>query len=254
MTVLLAIERFSVRYGRMIAVNDIALEARAGEVTAVIGPNGAGKTSLVNAIMGLVPFDGSLAFPCWPAATRSTEARIRAQICLVPETRDLFGPMTVLDNLRLGAFALLGERGFDMEARLAEIFALFPRLEERRGQRADTLSGGERQMLALGRALMLRPRFLMLDEPSLGLAPMIVAEMFRIIRRLRDNGVSILLIEQNARAALAVSDRAYVLETGAVQLAGRADAIAADPRILEVYLGGAMTSSGDDRRSLTGMA
>jgi len=237
MTVLLRIERFSVRYGRLLAVDDVSLEARAGEVTTVIGPNGAGKTSLVNAIMGLVPHEGSLAFPAWPEASRSIEARIRARISLVPETRDLFGPMSVLDNLRLGAFALRREAGFDMASRLAEIFALFPRLAERRDQRADTLSGGERQMLALGRALMLRPKFLMLDEPSLGLAPMIVAEMFRIIQRLKGGGVSILLIEQNARAALRISDRAYVLENGAVHLAGKASDIAADPRVIDAYLG-----------------
>jgi branched-chain amino acid transport system ATP-binding protein len=245
MTVLLEIERFTVRYDRLIAVNDVSLQAHAGEVTAVIGPNGAGKTSLVNAVMGLVPFDGRLAFPTWPQAARSTEARVCARISLVPETRDLFGPMTVFDNLRLGAFAARGEPSFDMTDRLDGIFRLFPRLAERRDQRADTLSGGERQMLALGRALMLRPRFLMLDEPSLGLAPLIVAEMFRVIARLRDEGVSILLIEQNARAALRLSDRAYVLENGAVRLHGMASDIAADPRVIEAYLGGSMAPASD---------
>jgi branched-chain amino acid transport system ATP-binding protein len=252
MTALLDIERFTVRYDRLIAVSDVSLQAHAGEVTAVIGPNGAGKTSLVNAVMGLVPFDGRLAFPAWPRAVRSTEARVRAGISLVPETRDLFGPMTVFDNLRLGAFAARDERGFDMADRLDGIFRLFPRLAERRGQRADTLSGGERQMLALGRALMLRPRFLMLDEPSLGLAPLIVAEMFRVIARLRDDGVSILLIEQNARAALRVSDRAYVLENGAVRAHGRAADIAADPRVIEAYLGGAMAPAADLRQRQSG--
>lgn len=252
MTALLRIERFSVRYGRLLAVNDVSLEAHAGEVTAVIGPNGAGKTSLVNAIMGLIPFEGSVAFPAWPAAARSIEARIRARISLVPETRDLFGPMSVLDNLRLGAFALRSEVGFDMASRLTGVFKLFPRLAERREQRADTLSGGERQMLALGRALMLRPSFLMLDEPSLGLAPLIVAEMFRIIQRLKNDGVSILLIEQNARAALRISDRAYVLENGAVHLAGGASEIAADPRIIDAYLGGSMTAADDGRQRLSG--
>jgi branched-chain amino acid transport system ATP-binding protein len=252
MTALLKIERFSVRYGRLLAVDDVSLEACAGEVTTVIGPNGAGKTSLVNAIMGLVPFEGSLAFPYWPEASRSIEARIRARISLVPETRDLFGPMSVLDNLRLGAFVLRKEAGFDMDSRLGGIFALFPRLAERRDQRADTLSGGERQMLALGRALMLRPSFLMLDEPSLGLAPMIVAEMFRIIQRLKEDGVSILLIEQNARAALRISDRAYVLENGAVHLAGKASEIAADPRVIDAYLGGSMAHADDGRQRLSG--
>jgi len=252
MTALLEIERFTVRYDRLVAVNDVSLQARVGEVTAVIGPNGAGKTSLVNAVMGLVPFDGRLAFPIWPEAVRSTEARVRARISLVPETRDLFGPMTVFDNLRLGAFVARGEPGFDMQSRLADIFKLFPRLAERRDQRADTLSGGERQMLALGRALMLRPRFLMLDEPSLGLAPLIVAEIFRVIARLRDDGVSILLIEQNARAALRVSDRAYVLENGAVCLHGKASDIAADPRVIEAYLGGSISQASDIRQRHSG--
>jgi branched-chain amino acid transport system ATP-binding protein len=252
MTVLLEIERFTVRYDRLIAVNDVSLQAHAGEVTAVIGPNGAGKTSLVNAVMGLVPFDGRLAFPAWPQAARSTEARVRARISLVPETRDLFGPMTVFDNLRLGAFTARGGRDFDMAVRLDETFRLFPRLAERRNQRADTLSGGERQMLALGRALTLRPRFLMLDEPSLGLAPLIVAEMFRVIARLRAEGVSILLIEQNARAALRVSDHAYVLENGAVRLHGKASDIAADPRVIEAYLGGSMAPASDRRQLQSG--
>jgi branched-chain amino acid transport system ATP-binding protein len=254
MTALLEVERFTVRYGRLVAVKEVSLQANAGEVTAVIGPNGAGKTSLVNAIMGLVPFEGRLAFPAWPQAVRSIEARIAARISLVPETRDLFGLMSVFDNLRLGAFAERGKRGFDMQARLAEIFALFPRLAERREQRADTLSGGERQMLALGRALMLRPAFLMLDEPSLGLAPMIVAEMFHIIERLRTEGVSILLIEQNARAALRISDRAYVLENGAVRLSGRASDIAADARVVDAYLGGSMVPAADGRHRLVGTA
>ncbi|MBN8988869.1 MAG: ABC transporter ATP-binding protein [Rhizobiales bacterium] len=252
MTALLEIERFTVRYDRLVAVNDVSLQANAGEVTAVIGPNGAGKTSLVNAVMGLVPFEGRLAFPAWPQVAHSTEARVRARISLVPETRDLFGPMTVFDNLRLGAFAARGERDFDMAARLDETFRLFPRLAERRDQRADTLSGGERQMLALGRALMLRPRFLMLDEPSLGLAPLIVAEVFRVIARLRDQGVSILLIEQNARAALRLSDRAYVLENGAVRLHGKASDIAADPRVIEAYLGGSVALASDRRERQSG--
>ncbi len=142
MTVLLQLERFVVRYGRLTAVNDVSLEARAGEVTAVIGPNGAGKTSLVNAVMGLVPSGGRLLFPQWPEASRSIEARVRARISLVPETRDLFGPMTVLDNLKLGAFSARMEPRFDMRAQLAGIFRLFPRLDERQNQQASTLSGG----------------------------------------------------------------------------------------------------------------
>ena len=237
MSVLLRIERFGVRYGRLTALNDVSLEARAGEVTTVIGPNGAGKTTLVNAVMGLVPSSGTLAFPAWPGAGRSVEARVRSRIVLVPETRDLFGPMSVIDNLRLGAFAARHEKGFDVASRLREIFDIFPRLQERRSQLAQTLSGGERQMLALGRALMMRPRFLMLDEPSLGLAPLIVAEIFRVIERLKRDGVSILLIEQNARAALRIADSAYVLEGGSVQLSGPAHEVAEDDRVMSTYLG-----------------
>lgn len=237
MSVLLRLERFGVRYGRLVALNDVSLEARAGEVTAVIGPNGAGKTTLVNAVMGLVPASGTLAFPTWPEAGRSVETRVRSRVVLVPETRDLFGPMSVLDNLRLGAFAARHEKGFDIAARLRGVFEIFPRLQERQAQLAQTLSGGERQMLALGRALMMRPRFLMLDEPSLGLAPLIVAEIFRVIERLKGDGVSILLIEQNARAALRIADSAYVLEGGSVQLSGPAHDVAEDERVMNTYLG-----------------
>lgn len=237
MTALLEIEGLDVRYGRLQALRGVSLSVGPGEVTAVVGPNGAGKTSLVNAVMGLIPSTGTIAFPATPEAARSIEARVRARIALVPETRELFGTMTVLDNLRLGAFGQRHDRSLDIRAQLASIYRLFPRLEERSGQLAQTLSGGERQMLALGRALMMRPRLLMLDEPSLGLAPLIVAEIFRVIERLKAEGVAILLIEQNARAALRVSDRAYVLENGSVQLHGKASDLAANPRIIDSYLG-----------------
>lgn len=234
---MLEVDHLCVRYGRIVALEDVSMRVEEGQVTAVIGPNGAGKTSLVNAIMGLIPSSGRIAFPQWPGVERSVEARVRARVALVPETRDLFGPMTVEDNLRLGAYALRDERQSRKQERLREVFATFPRLAERRGQLAHTLSGGERQMLALGRALMAGPRLLMLDEPSLGLAPLIVADIFRIIGRLKEDGVSILLIEQNARAALKVSDTAYVIESGAVQMQGRASDLAADPKVIESYLG-----------------
>ena len=251
MSVLLEIERFSVHYGRVAAVDDVSMRVGAGEVTAVIGPNGAGKTSLVNAIMGLCASSGRVAFPFAPEAVRSTEARVRARIALVPETRELFGPMTVRDNLRLGAFVLRHDRSCRIDDRIADVFKLFPRLKEREHQLAHTLSGGERQMLALGRALMLRPRLLMLDEPSLGLAPLIVAEIFKVIDRLRKEGVSILLIEQNARAALRISDQAYVLENGSVQLQGRASDVATDPRVIESYLGMGLSRSSAGQTSVT---
>jgi branched-chain amino acid transport system ATP-binding protein len=244
------IENFSVRYNRVVALNDVSLEVAAGEVTAVVGANGAGKTSLVNAAMGLYSHTGCLRFPFAPDAVRSTEARVRARIALVPETRDLFGPMTVRDNLRLGAYVLRHKGQRAAEARIGEIFRLFPRLEERQLQLAHTLSGGERQMLALGRALMLRPRLLMLDEPSLGLAPLLVAEIFRVIERLRSEGVSILLIEQNARAALKIADRAYVLENGTVTIEGRAHDVAADPRVIASYLGISKMAAGREMVSI----
>lgn len=234
---LLEVDRLCVRYGRIAALDDVSMVVREGQVTAVIGPNGAGKTSLVNAIMGLVPSSGRIAFPQWPGAERSVEARVRARVALVPETRELFGPMTVEDNLRLGAYALWDEPRSRKRERLQQVFETFPRLAERRAQLANTLSGGERQMLALGRALMAGPRLMMLDEPSLGLAPLIVAEIFRIIERLKGEGVSILLIEQNARAALRVSDVAYVIEGGTVQMEGPAHDIAGDPKVIESYLG-----------------
>ena len=249
MSILLEIERFSALYNRVVAVEDVSMRVCAGEVTAVIGPNGAGKTSLVNAVMGLCASRGRISFPFAPEAVRSTEARVRARIALVPEKRELFGPMTVRDNLRLGAFAVRHDRASAIDDRMTDIFNLFPRLEERKHQLAQTLSGGERQMLALGRALMLRPRLLMLDEPSLGLAPLIVAEIFRVIDKLKTEGVSILLIEQNARAALRISDHAYVLENGSVQLQGRACDVAADPRVIESYLGMGASPSKSDRTS-----
>jgi branched-chain amino acid transport system ATP-binding protein len=245
MSTVLEVEGLSVRYHRARALSDVSICIAAGEITTVIGPNGAGKTSLVNAVMGLCLSTGRIYFPFAPDAARSVEGRIRAQITLVPETRDLFGPMTVRDNLRLGAYSLRRHPSIDPEARIAEVFRLFPRLQERQRQLAHTLSGGERQMLALGRALMLGPRLLMLDEPSLGLAPLIAAEIFKTIERLRDDGVSILLIEQNARSALRIADRAYVLENGTVQLNGKACEIAADPRVIESYLGIAATSAND---------
>ncbi len=237
MTALLEVDRLSVRYNKLIALSDVSLTVHAGAVTSVIGPNGAGKTSLVNAIMGVIPSTGKIRFPAWPSAVRSIEARVRAHIALVPETRELFGPMTVLDNLRLGAFAQRRDPSLNVNQRLSDVFDLFPRLAERRSQYAQTLSGGERQMLALGRSLMMRPRLLMLDEPSLGLAPLVIADIFAVIQRLKREGVSILLIEQNARAALKISDDAYVLENGIVQLHGRAADMASNPRVIEGYLG-----------------
>jgi branched-chain amino acid transport system ATP-binding protein len=237
MTALLEVEDLHVRYGRIAALSGVSMQVHEGQVTAVVGPNGAGKTSLVTAIMGLTPSSGRISFVKWPGCERSVEARVSARVALVPETRELFGPMSVEDNLRLGAYALRGEPSSEKKSRLHQVYGIFPRLAERRTQLAHTLSGGERQMLALGRALMAAPKLLMLDEPSLGLAPLIVAEVFRTIERLKSEGISILLIEQNARAALKVADAAYVIEGGLVQMHGRASDLARDPKVVESYLG-----------------
>ncbi len=240
-TPILAVSQLSVRYGKIEALHDVSIEVHRGQIVSVIGPNGAGKSTLLNAVMGALPSSGQAAgqirFGDEAVAALPVEKRVALGMCLVPEKRELFASMTVDDNLVLGAYRRkrAGERSFLDQ--LDVVFDLFPRLRERRKQAAGTLSGGERQMLALGRALMGKPDLLMLDEPSLGLAPLIVKEIFHIIGALRGTGVATLLIEQNARAALQVSDYGYVLETGAVALEGRADALAHNPRVIETYLG-----------------
>ena len=236
MTVL-AVDNLSVAYGGIGAVHDVSLRVAAGRIATVIGPNGAGKTTLLGAVMGVLPCCGRVRFAAANMARLPIEDRVRAGMCLVPEKRELFGAMTVEDNLRLGAFRHRAEGVAAATRALDDVFALFPRLRERRRQEAGTLSGGERQMLAMGRALMARPDLLMLDEPSLGLAPLIVREIFRIIAELRARGGAILLVEQNARAALQVADYGYVLETGRVVLEGPSADLAGDSRIMETYLG-----------------
>jgi branched-chain amino acid transport system ATP-binding protein len=226
-----------VSYGQVDAVRGVSLSLAPGQIISVIGPNGAGKTTLMAAVMGLLPCTGVLRFEGEDLQALDVEARVERGMCLVPEKRELFGELTVLDNLQLGAFARR-LRGQALTRRVQSVFDRFPRLAERRGQRADTLSGGERQMLALGRALMSSPRLLLLDEPSLGLAPLIVRDILNIVGQLRDDGVSILLVEQNARAALETSDYGYVLETGEVALSGASDMLACDPRVQATYLGG----------------
>jgi branched-chain amino acid transport system ATP-binding protein len=234
MSDLLAIETLSVAYGRVEAVTGVSLTVAAGEIVTVIGANGAGKSTLLNAAMGLLPARGRIAFDGRDVSQVEAEDRVGLGLCLVAEKRELFASMTVEDNLILGAF----RTGRSLAAEtLADVFERFPRLKERRGQLAGTLSGGERQMLAMGRALMSRPRLLMLDEPSLGLAPKVVIDIFTIIRDLRATGVAILLVEQNARAALNAADRAYVMELGKIGLQGPAAELASDPRIAESYLG-----------------
>lgn len=231
---LLKADALSVSYARAEVVHSVSLEVAAGALVTVIGANGAGKTTLLNAIMGVLPGRGSIVFEGARIDRLALESRVKAGLCLVPERRELFPDLSVEDNLMLGGFRRTrAERTESLE----EIFAKFERLRERRRQLAGTLSGGERQMLAMGRALMARPKLLMLDEPSLGLAPRIVRDVFQILIGLKHSGISILLVEQNARAALEVADYAYVMELGAITNAGPADAIAGDPRLVESYLG-----------------
>ncbi|MES2531218.1 MAG: ABC transporter ATP-binding protein [Pseudomonadota bacterium] len=234
---ILDVRKLTVSYGKVDALVDADLSVGAGQIVTVIGPNGAGKTTMLSAVMGVLPSRGEIELDGVVHRSPPVEKMVRAGMTLVPEKRELFAGMSVEDNLALGAFDRYRRGLRDQAETLAEIFVLFPRLQERRTQLAGTLSGGERQMLAIGRALMARPRLLMLDEPSLGLAPLIVREIFRIIAALRERGVSILLVEQNARAALQVADYAYVLETGAITMHGPAAELAKDPRVVEAYLG-----------------
>lgn len=235
---MLEVSDLHVAYGQVEAVRGVSLNLKKGQIISVIGPNGAGKTTMLAAIMGLLPSHGGLRFQGEDMKNLDVEARVERGLVLVPERRELFGELSVIDNLRLGAYSKRLSSA-QMKQQLDSVYARFPRLAERRPQRADTLSGGERQMLAVGRALMSAPKLLMLDEPSLGLAPLIVQEILAIVRGLRDDGVSILLVEQNARAALESSDYGYVLETGEVALSGDSASLAQDERVRATYLGGA---------------
>jgi branched-chain amino acid transport system ATP-binding protein len=240
--VLLRVRDLSVAYGKVEALHNANLRVGAGRIVTVIGPNGAGKTTLLAAIMGALPTngeaDGEVCFDGADCNGVAIERMVARGMTLVPEKRELFGEMTVEDNLLLGAFQRYRAGHRDHRQTMAEVYALFPRLAERRTQLAGTLSGGERQMLAIGRALMAKPKLLMLDEPSLGLAPLVVREIFHIIVELKRRGTAILLVEQNARAALQIADDAYVLETGEIVLEGPAAQLASDPRVIESYLGG----------------
>jgi branched-chain amino acid transport system ATP-binding protein len=234
---LVAIDNVSVCYGKAEAVRNVSLAVERGQVVTVIGANGAGKTSLLNAAIGLLKSSGRLLFEDEDVSRLPTERRIEMGFCLVPERRELFADMSVSDNLLLGAYTRRG-RSAEIRRSMDDVFDRFPKLRERRRQQAGTLSGGERQMLALGRALMGKPRLLMLDEPSLGLAPLIAREIFRIVPSLRELGVSILLVEQNARAALETADFGYVMETGEIVHSGPAADLIHDPRLIATYLGG----------------
>ena len=237
MGTLLEVEDLCVSYGKVEAVHGVSLAVTEGTIVSVIGPNGAGKTTLLAAIMGTLAATGGIRYRGESVGSLSVEQRVGNGLVLVPEKRDLFASMTVADNLELGAFARARRGDRDIARTLDDVYVRFPRLRERRTQLAGTLSGGERQMLALGRALMSKPRLLMLDEPSLGLAPLVVREIFNIVSALKATGVSIPLVEQNARAALQVSDYGYVLETGELALEGPSMELASNPKVAATYLG-----------------
>jgi branched-chain amino acid transport system ATP-binding protein len=234
MSALLKVADAHIAYGKVEAVRGVSLEVADSEIVTIIGANGAGKTTLLNAVMGILPLRGAVGFAGADIARLEIEDRVAAGLSLVPEHRELFVTMTVEDNLQLGAFRIARATAKNSFER---VYTLFPRLRERRRQLAGTLSGGEQQMLAMGRALMGAPKLLMLDEPSLGLAPIIVADIFRTIGELRESGVSVLLVEQNAQAALKIADRAYVMELGEFILNGEATEIATNARVVASYLG-----------------
>jgi branched-chain amino acid transport system ATP-binding protein len=244
-SVLFEIDSLSSGYGQISAISNVSLSIERGGVVTVIGPNGAGKSTLLNSLMGLHPSKGAIVFDGKRMDALSVEERLDGGMCLIAETRELFSTMTVEDNLLLGAYTHRREGIRGARAGAERVYEQFPRLKERRRQEAGTLSGGERQMLAIGRALMSRPQLLMLDEPSLGLAPLIVEEVFRIIEGLRQSGVSILLVEQNARAALHAADFGYVLETGDIVLKGSSEELLANPQVEETYLGASIDSDNE---------
>lgn len=234
---LLQVDGVSLAYGPIVAVRDVSLSVPAGSVVAIVGANGAGKTTLLKAICGLIPLaGGSIRLGEADISTLPAHKRVQCGIALSPEGRQVFPDQTVADNLELGAYSR-NLSPADMAAAIEEQFAFFPRLKERRNQPSVTLSGGEQQMLAIGRALMASPRLLLLDEPSLGLAPLIIKDIFRAIVRLRDSGMTILLVEQMANLALAVADTAYVLENGRVTMSGTGQELLRDPKVRAAYLG-----------------
>ncbi|MFA5111125.1 MAG: ABC transporter ATP-binding protein [Desulfobaccales bacterium] len=234
---LLEVEDVWISYDRIDAVRGVSLSVEEGEIVTLIGANGAGKSSILQAISGVLPVArGRVSLAAEDLAGVPAHLRVKRGIAHVPEGRGIFGNLTVLENLRLAAYV---RRDADIQGDLEGVFQLFPRLEERRRQWGNTLSGGEQQMLAMGRALMSRARLLLLDEPSMGLAPLLVREIFRVIQRINRQGAAILLVEQNAHLALEIAHRAYILETGEVALSGPAAELRHHPQVLAAYLGGA---------------
>jgi branched-chain amino acid transport system ATP-binding protein len=235
---ILGVKNLSVSYGNVEALHGVSVSVSGGQIVTVIGPNGAGKTTMLAAIMGQLVSKGEIEFLGRDQSRLRVERRVFHGMTLLPESRELFGSMTVEDNLLMGAYARHSQGHRDQRETMEEVFQRFPKMKARRAQLAGTLSGGERAMLVLGRALMAKPKVLLLDEPSLGLAPLIVREIFRIIADLKQSGVALLLVEQNARAALQISDYGYVLETGKIVLEGKSVDLARDQRVTETYLGG----------------
>ncbi len=232
---MLRIENLHSGYGRIEALHNVSLDVSAGEVVALLGANGAGKTTLLRAISGVQPVaSGQIRFEDRRIERMPAHRRVLLGIAQVPEGRQLFAPLSVEDNLKLGAWT---RRASDLTADIAGIFAMFPILDEMRHTAAGALSGGQQQMLAIGRALMSKPKLVLLDEPSMGLAPILVDQIFNIVAQLKRSGQTILLVEQNARAALAIADRGYVIETGRITVGGDAATLLADPRVQSGYLG-----------------
>ena len=232
---MLEVKDLVTRYGRIEVLHGVSIEVKQGQLVALVGANGAGKTTMLRCISGVQPvFGGSISLRGEAVTSSRPDARVRAGVCQVPEGRQVFAPMTIEDNLKMGAYT---RPAAEIADSLKEVYDLFPILLEKRNLPAGTLSGGQQQMLALGRALMGKPQLLLLDEPSMGLAPLIVEEIFRIIRMLKQNGITILLVEQNARAALSVADHAYVLETGRVTMQGPGPELLANDEVRRAYLG-----------------
>lgn len=232
---MLEVQKLGVSYGGINAVKGIDLNVAAGELVALIGANGAGKTTTLKAICGLLHHRGKVRYNGEDVSRRPAYQLVEMGVSLVPEGRGVFGRLTIEENLQMGAY-VINDRAL-IRQEIDRIFQLFPRLKERRGQTAGTLSGGEQQMLAIGRALMCQPKLLLLDEPSMGLAPLLVEKIFEVVRQISENGVTILLVEQNARLALEVSSRGYVMESGSITLHGESARLLEDPQVRQAYLG-----------------
>jgi branched-chain amino acid transport system ATP-binding protein len=231
---MLSVKNLTVSYGGIQAVKGVNLEVQPGELVCLIGSNGAGKTSTMKAITASLPFGGEVVFNGRAVAGQGAWDLVGQGLAMVPEGRGVFARMSIEENLLMGAYS---RHDADVAHDLAKMYAMFPRLQERRSQLAGTLSGGEQQMLAMGRALMSRPELLLLDEPSMGLSPLMVDKIFEVIAQVREQGMTVLLVEQNASRALALADRAYVMDTGLITLSGQAQALLHDPAVRQAYLG-----------------